>query len=168
LTERYEIPLHLIADRVSSVRGTNSEGQRLYTNRDVLVNADFVTYLPVWEGFGNALLEATAAKVPVVTTTYLAYKTDIKPAGVQNVEIRDRYDDSGKLVISDDAVDHMHHLLINTEARKEVVEKNFALASKEFGFDTLRSKIRLLMTHYADEIRASRKRVKKSKLRYSV
>jgi glycosyltransferase involved in cell wall biosynthesis len=166
--EGFGIQLHLISDRVCSFRRVNDEGRRLYTNRDVLVNADIVTYLPVWEGFGNALLEAIAARAPVVTTTYLVYKTDIKPTGIQNVEIRDRYDESGKLVIPDEAIEQMYHILTHPEARREVVESNFTLASREFGFDTLRSKIQLLLAHYSDEIRASRKRVKKSKMRYSV
>ena len=162
------IPLHLISHRVSSVRGLDDEGRRLYTNRDVLVNADMVTYLPIWEGFGNALLEAMAARVPVVTTTYLVYKTDIKPTGVENIELRARYDESGMLVIPDEAADQMYHLLTHPESRREVVEKNFTLAREDFGLDTLRSKIQFLLADYADEIRASRKRVKKSKLNYSV
>ena len=70
MAESINIPVHLISGRVASERGTDKEGCKLYTNRDVLVNADIVTYLPIWEGFGNALLEAVAAKVPVVTTTY--------------------------------------------------------------------------------------------------
>jgi glycosyltransferase involved in cell wall biosynthesis len=167
-TEKYGIPLHLISDRVSSARGVDEEGRRIYTSRDVLVNADIVTYLPVWEGFGNALLEATAAKVPIVTTTYLVYKTDIKMSGVENIEIRNIYDESGKLVIPDEAVDQVYHLITHPENRKELVEKNFAAVSREFGFDTLRSKLEHLLAHYSDEIRASRKRVKKSKFRYSV
>jgi glycosyltransferase involved in cell wall biosynthesis len=162
------VPLHLISHRVSSVRGSNGEGQRLYTNRDVLVNADLVTYLPIWEGFGNALLEATAARVPIVTTTYLVYKTDIKPTGVENIELRARYDESGMLLISDEAVDQMHYLLTHPESRSEIVNKNFESASGEFALDTLRSRLQRLLADYADEIRASRKRVKKSKRAYSV
>ncbi len=168
MAEKLGVPLHLISDRVSSIRGLNGEGQRLYTNRDVLVNADLVTFLPIWEGFGNALLEAMAARVPVVTTTYLVYKTDIKPTGIENIELRARYDKSGRLLIPDEAVDQMHHVLTHPESRSEIVNKNFESARDEFGLDTLRSKLRLLLADYADEIRASRKRVKKSKRDYSV
>ena len=69
LADDYEVPLHFISDRVASAREITTDGTKMYTNRDVLANADFVTYLPIWEGFGNALLEAIAAKVPVVTST---------------------------------------------------------------------------------------------------
>ena len=101
----------MISDRIAARRGTDSKGRKIFTNRDVLVNADLVLYLPIWEGFGNALLEAFAARIPVVTTTYLAYKTDIKVMRFDNIEIRDIYDDEGRLVIPDRSVDEMHYLL---------------------------------------------------------
>jgi len=162
------LPVHLISDRVSSKRGTDPEGRKLYTNRDVLACADLVTYLPLWEGFGNALLEAVAAKVPVVTTTYLVYKTDIKPSGIRNIEIWDKYDEHGRLLIPESVLEEIQYVLTHPEERKRRVEENFELAGREFGLPVLKRKIAGLMSEYADEIRASRKRVKKSKMLYSV
>jgi glycosyltransferase involved in cell wall biosynthesis len=162
------IPLHLISDRVSSIRGTTSDGRKIYTNRDVLVNADMVIYLPIWEGFGNALLEAIAARVPLVVTTYLVYKTDIKVTGIRNIEIRDSYDEEGRLVIQDESLDQMYDLLNDRKKREEITTVNFEIAKKEYSFDTLRSKLLRLFTDYTDEIKASRKRLKKSKMLYSV
>ena len=168
MTKRHGISLRLISDRISAVRGTNGKGEKLYTNRDVLLNADLVTYLPIWEGFGNALLEATAALAPVVITTYLVYKTDIKPTGLANIEIRDFYDAHGRLIIPDQAIRQIHFLLTHPEAKRDMVETNFAIAAKEFSLDTLKMRIDHVLRDYADEIRASRKRVKKSKMLYSV
>lgn len=168
LAEKSGVSLHLISDRVGATRGTNTEGKKMYTNRDVLVHADLVTYLPVWEGFGNALLEALAAKVPVVTTTYLVYKTDIKVPGLNNIEIRNQYDDDGHLVIPEQVLDEMHHILTHPKEKQELVEQNFITARAEFGFDTLKLKLRQILESYDDEIRASRKRLKKAKRLYSV
>jgi glycosyltransferase involved in cell wall biosynthesis len=166
--ERNDVPLHLIADRVASVRGTDAEGRKLFTNRDVLANADVVTYLPIWEGFGNALLEAVAARVPVVTTTYLVYKTDIMTSGLQNVEIRDRYNDGGELVIPDEVLDEIHYLVTHPEERHRRVEHNFAVGQGEFSLSTLERRLGAVLEEYGDEIRASRKRLRKTKARYSV
>jgi hypothetical protein len=47
-------------------------------------------------------------------------------------------------------------------------ERNFRIARREFGMETLRSKLKKLFNEYGDEIRASRKRVQKAKTRYSV
>jgi glycosyltransferase involved in cell wall biosynthesis len=162
------VQLHLISDRVASVRGLDSAGRRVYTNRDVLVNADLVTYLPVWEGFGNALLEALAARVPVVASTYLVYKTDIMPSGIENIEIRDRYDENGALVIPDTVLESIHYLLTHKEFRDDLVEKNFQIARNEFGLNVLRDRLGTLFAAYGDEIRASRQRLAKSRVRYSV
>jgi mannosylglucosylglycerate synthase len=168
LAEKCGIPLHLIADRVASKRGSDKDGRKLYSNRDVIVNADLVTYLPIWEGFGNALLEALAARVPVITTTYLVYKTDIRVVGLRNIEIRDQYDEEGKLIIQDKVMEDIFYILNHPEVRNEMVTNNYNVAKAEFGFDTLTSKLNNLVFHYSDEIRASRKRLLKSKIHYSV
>ena len=120
----------MISRRVASERKTDGEGKKMYTNRDVLANADLVTYLPVWEGFGNALLEAIAARKPLVTTTYLVYKTDIRIAGFQNIEIRDNYDEDGRLIIPDYVLEEVHFILTHPEERERMVEWNFELGQK--------------------------------------
>ena len=168
LAKDLEVPLHLISDRVSSERKNDADGRKIYTNRDVLANADIVTYLPVWEGFGNALLEAYAAKVPVINTDYLVYKTDIKIMGFNSIEIRDTYNDDGKLIIPERALDELDEVLSNPVKRKKMVERNFRIAKKEFGLKMLKKLLKEVFDDYSDEIRASRKRIQKSKKEYSV
>ena len=162
------IPLHLISDRVWACRGEDDKGRKMYTNRDILVHADLVTYLPIWEGFGNALLEAVAARVPIVTTTYLVYKTDIRGARLRNIEIRDNYCEDGSLDIPDRALDEIYYVLNHPEEKKEIVEANFKTAAREFGIETLRTCLGNTLADYSDEIRASRKRIRKSGAFYSV
>ena len=166
--EQLGVPLHLISDRVASVRKMDDSGRKLYTNRDVLANADLVTYLPIWEGFGNALLEAIAARVPVITTTYLVYKTDIMTTGLRNIEIRDRYTPEGVLDIPDSALEEMRYILTHPEQRQQIVDGNYEVAQREFGIYRLEERLGYIFREYGDEIRASRKRISKSKARYSV
>ena len=166
--EQHRIPLHLISDRISAERSVDGEGRPVFTNRDVLVNADLVTYLPIWEGFGNALLEAIAAKVPVVTTAYLVYKTDIKVVGFDMLEIRDVYEKDGSLRIPERVLGEMKRILTKPNERQRMVEHNFRLGKKEFGLKKLKCLIRDVLDEYGDEIRASRKRIEKSKRRYPV
>lgn len=166
--EEWGVSLHIISDRVRSVRATDEAGRRLYTNRDVLANADIVTYLPIWEGFGNALLEAIAARVPIVTTTYLVYKTDIMISGFRNIEVRDRYDDNDHLVVDDEVLDKIYAVIHDAALRSEIVEHNFEVGLREFGLARLSAHLESLLDDYGDEIRASRKRLEKARARYSV
>lgn len=163
LAERLNVHLDLIAERVASIRGTDEEGRKLYTNRDVLVNANLVTYLPIWEGFGNALLEAIAARIPTITTTYLVYKTDIMGVGLKTIEVRDDYDKYGRLIITDGVIRDMHRALTDEAYRKDITETSFRVASQVFGYAKLKDKLVAVLESYGDEIRASRKRLHKSK-----
>jgi len=168
LAKSENVDIHLISDRVSSIRMTNKKGKKLYTNRDVLLNADIALYLPKWEGFGNAYLEAVSCRVPIVISTYLVYKTDIKCAGFENIEIRDNYNEEGLLNIPESVLQKIDLILNNEEKRSSMIKKNFDIGKREFGFDMLSAKLNSLLDSYSDEIRASRRRLQKSKKNYAV
>ncbi len=168
LAESEKVPLYFIADRVGSVRGSDSEGRKIYTNRDVLANADLATYLPIWEGFGNAFLEAVAARVPVVISTYLVYKTDIRVHDFDNIEIPDNYDSSGALVIPDEPLTQIYNILTDRMLKKAVVEKNFRVGREYFGMNVLKDCLSELFGEYSFEILASRKRIADSRIGFSV
>ena len=168
LAQNENVDMYLISDRVSSIRMTNEKGEKLYTSRDVLLNADLAIYLPKWEGFGNAYLEAVSCRIPVVISTYLVYKTDIKCAGFENIEIRDDYNEEGLLNIPESVLEKIHLILNNQEEKIKMTNNNFEKGIKEFGFDMLTKKLNGLLESYQDEIRASRKRLQKSKKNYAV
>ncbi len=168
LAKSENVDMYLISDRVSSIRMINGKGERLYTSRDVLLNADLALYLPKWEGFGNAYLEAVSCRVPVVISTYLVYKTDIKCAGFNNIEIRDEYNEEGLLNIPESVLNNIHLILNSQEERYKMTNNNFEIGLKEFGFSILSEKLNGLLDSYQDEIRASRKRLQKTKKNYAV
>ncbi|OQY33469.1 MAG: glycosyl transferase family 1 [Spirochaetaceae bacterium 4572_59] len=168
LADREGVHLGLIAERVASLRGVDKEGRKLYTNRDVLVNADFVTYLPIWEGFGNALLETVAARVPLAVTTYLVYKTDIMNRGLECVEIRDDYDQNGNLIIPDNSLKQIHQILFEPGVREIMTENSFQAMKASFGMDELKKRLAYIIDNYQDEIRASRKRLTKKNRHFAV
>lgn len=162
------VSLHFISERVAARRGRDDQGRKLYTNRDVLVQADFATYLPIWEGFGNALLEAIAARVPVITSTYLVYKTDIRIRDFRNIEIPDYYDEENRLVIPDAVLDEIGRLWEDPAERERRAEHNFRVGASCFSLGKLREYLLSLLEDYSYEILASRKRIKKSGRGFSV
>ncbi len=168
LAKSQGIRMEVFADRIAAVRGTDAQGRKIYTNRDVLVNADFATYLPVWEGFGNALLEAWAARLLTVVSTYLIYKTDIRAIGPRGVEITDNYDENGHLIIPNQALEDLETILQNPKLKKTIVDHNFEVAKGAFSLETLKEILDNILTDYGDEVRASRRRMKRAGHIFSV
>lgn len=168
LAEEEGIRLDVVSDRVAAVRGTDPQGQKIYTNRDVLVQADLVTYLPIWEGFGNALLEAWSAKVLTVVSAYLVYKTDIRPISPRSIELNNNYDDKGRLIIAEKPLSDLYNILQNPVLKKDIIEHNFRVAKDAFSLENLKVMLNRIITDYGDEIRASRHRMRKAGYTFSV
>ena len=130
LAEDEGVDMRIIADRVSERRQRNSHGQKMYTLWDIYPHADLVTYPSVYEGFGNALLEAFYFRKPVVINRYSIYVQDIEPKGFRLVEM-DGY-------VTRKTVESVRRLLHDDELRGEVVETNYHLAKRFYGYEALR------------------------------
>ncbi|HLD30491.1 MAG TPA: ElyC/SanA/YdcF family protein, partial [bacterium] len=62
---------------VGLTQGTE-DGRKVYTLDDIYANIDFISYPSTYEGFGNALLEAIWAKLPVIAYPYSIFESDIR------------------------------------------------------------------------------------------
>ena len=81
LAKEEEVDMRVVADRVGEVRHRDSEGRKVYTLWDLYLHADFVTYPSLYEGFGNALLEAIYFRKPILINRYSIFVRDIEPKG---------------------------------------------------------------------------------------
>lgn len=139
-----EVQLHFISDRVNSIRHLDKNGRKIYTNRDVLVNADLGLYPPDWEGFGNAYLEMTAAKLPIVVSQYIVFNTDIAPKGFKNIVLG--HDDlTGDSIINNHHIEKANRLLEHPEEMVPMVERNFEIGKKFFGYETLENRLSYIL-----------------------
>ena len=134
-----------IGSQIASERSMN-EGKKTYSLWDVYVHADLVTYPSYWEGWGNQLLEAIRAKLPVVLFEYEIYRSDIAPSGLSMITLGDTLHSSDKngfvqidQTILSRAVNKALDVLFDVQKRSDMVELNFAIAKKEFSLDTLRA-----------------------------
>jgi len=130
------------------VRPNRSKDEGLYSlYPDWYAIADFVLYTTGWEGFGNQLLEAFAAELPVVVFEYPVFKEDIAPKGVEVVSLGDTLlseSDSRDLVqISPEVLNRAAHqimaLLTNPEQWRHVASKNTKVGKNHFSYDVLRA-----------------------------
>lgn len=133
-----------VDDLIGDVRGTTEDGRKVYSLQDIYRHADLVTYPSLFEGFGNAFLEAVYFKKPILVNNYSIYSHDIKPKGFQVIEMDD--------FISHRTIKETKELLGNKERIAEMVERNYELALKHFSYRVLDSRlIYLAKSFYGEE-----------------
>ena len=98
---------------------------------------DLITYPSIYEGFGNAFLEAVYFKKPLLVNRYSVFIKDIEPKGFDVVAI-DGY-------LTEAAVKQVAELLTDPKRRKRMVERNFELARTYFSFQILRKELANLL-----------------------
>ena len=142
------------------VRPLRSEGQGFYAlYPDMYSMADFVLYPTRWEGFGNQILEAFGAGLPVAVFEYPVFKEDIAPKGVDVVSLGDIVDEdsTGLFHIPDEILARASHEIITIlrtpEKYRGITKKNIDVARRNFSFDVLRAHLREALG-WADSLKA--------------
>jgi mannosylglucosylglycerate synthase len=134
------IPLVIEPALFGEKRKTYPDGRKRYTLWDVYPHADFVTYPSIYEGFGNAFLEAVYFKKPILVNRYSIYETDIEPRGFDVITMNG--------YITEAVVNQVRELLNNKEAVKKMVEQNFKIAQKFFSYQVLTSKLKSILLDF--------------------
>lgn len=131
-----KVKVYWVFNQISTHRNKKDK-RKIYSLWDAYLDTDFVTYPSLYEGFGNALLEAIYFKLPVLVNRYSVYKEDIRPKGFDFVEI-DRE-------ITDDTVRRVSNILKNPELKKKIVNKNYKIATKYFSYELLEKRLTTLI-----------------------
>jgi glycosyltransferase involved in cell wall biosynthesis len=130
-----ELISHLIGPERSDYRG-----HKIYSLWDAYANADLITYPSIYEGFGNALLEAVYYKRLAVVNRYPVYNADIKPLGFRFIELDGFVDET--------SVEQVNQLVKKPDDVKEMVETNFQLGEKHFSFEVLEEKLQEVINNF--------------------
>ena len=104
---------------------------------DAYLAADVITYPSLYEGFGNALIEAIFFRKLTVVNRYSVYDADIRPLGFRFVELNGE--------VTDEAVEQLRAALADRAAARLDADQNFKLAAENFGYDRLRRELRILL-----------------------
>ena len=132
LAERHRVRLAYAADRFAP----DHEGKPLrpaHSLHDAYLAADLMTYPSLYEGFGNALLEALYYGVPIVVNRYPVYVADIAPLGLKLIEIDG--------AITDDTVAEVRDLRSNPRRIREIARHNYEIARRHLSYRLLRRKL---------------------------
>jgi mannosylglucosylglycerate synthase len=146
LAERHGVRLAYAADRFAP----DHEGKPLrpaHSLHDAYLAADLITYPSLYEGFGNALLEALYYGVPVLVNRYPVYVSDIAPLGLKLIEIDGQ--------ITDGTVAQVKGLLANPDRIRAIARHNFEIARQHLSYRVLRRRLRKLLEELVPEDEAS-------------
>jgi len=134
------VDLRLLNLRISDPMNPDVNRKELYTLWEVYPHSDFITYPSLYEGFGNAFLEAIYFKKPLLINRYATFVKDIEPKGFDLI-VMDGY-------LNHKNVQKVKDVLESPERREKMVNTNFEIAKKYFSFDRLRRWLNLLLTNF--------------------
>jgi glycosyltransferase involved in cell wall biosynthesis len=133
---RARVELRYAADRFAP----DQEGVPVdpaHSLNDAYIAADLITYPSLYEGFGNALVEAMFYRKPIVVNRYSVYDADIRPLGLRVVELQG--------AVSDSAVAEVRALLDDPARRERDTDHNFDVAHRHLGYEVLRERLEGLL-----------------------
>lgn len=137
------VDMILFDHRVGDRRQLNANGEKVYVLADLYRNADLVTFPSVYEGFGNALLEAVYHRKPVVVSRYDVYHRDIEPKGIRLPTING--------VIDETVIEETRRVLADRELRERMVAENYRVALRFFSYKVLRDSLRLIINNIRNQ-----------------
>ena len=135
------VDLRLVKTRVSDPlnNGAANHGSGL-SLWDIYPHADFITYPSLYEGFGNAFLEAIYFRQPLLVNRYANFVRDIEPMGFDLVTM------DGFLTRRN--VSMVRDILFDPGRRQRMVDTNFAVAARYFSFSVLRKHLNYLIINF--------------------
>jgi glycosyltransferase involved in cell wall biosynthesis len=134
------VDLRLLNLRISDPMNPDVNRKDLYTLWDVYPHADFVTYPSLYEGFGNAFLEAVYFKKPLLINRYATFVRDIEPKGFDLI-VMDGF-------LTHHTVDKVKEIMESKERREEMINTNFKIAARHYSYYVLRRWLSTLLANY--------------------
>ena len=140
MAEHQGVDLLLIPERIGEERGYNENGEKIYLLGDAYLNADFITYPSLYEGFGNALIEAFYFRKPALVNRYSIFVSDIEPRGFDVITMNG--------FLTREVRSRVQRVIDDPEHRQEMVQRNFELGKRFYSMSVLRRKLRVLITNH--------------------
>lgn len=126
-----------VGDPWKNNHGTN---QHRYSLWDVYPHADFITYPSLYEGFGNAFLEAIYFRKPMLVNRYAIFIRDIEPLGFDLVAM-DGF-------LNKRVVQQVKQILEDPQRRENMVNHNYEVASRHYSYSVLRKRLNFMLMNF--------------------
>jgi len=138
---KHNVDFRLVTVQISDPWVKNGSRQTTaFTLWDVYPFADFITYPSLYEGFGNAFLEAVYFKKPILINRYSNFVRDIEPLGF-DLAVMDGF-------LSNKTVQKVKEILESPERKEKMVSKNYAIAARKYSYRVLRKQLTAILTAF--------------------
>jgi glycosyltransferase involved in cell wall biosynthesis len=138
--KEHGVDLILVDMEVTDPLKDTGRGNWDYSLWDIYPHADFITYPSLYEGFGNAFLEAIYFKKPLLINRYDIFVRDIEPKGFDLI-VMDGF-------LTEKNVHQVREILESDERRRQMVSHNYAVARRHFSYAGLRRYLMMLITNF--------------------
>jgi mannosylglucosylglycerate synthase len=122
------VDLRMVNTSSDDPAGFESHGRQI-SLWDVYPHADFITYPSLYEGFGNAFLDAVYFRKPLLINRYATFVRDIEPKGFDLIAM-DGY-------LNRKTVSRVKEILTSPERREIMVNTNYEIALKHYSYAVL-------------------------------
>jgi glycosyltransferase involved in cell wall biosynthesis len=133
------VDLRIISGYVAKERTIGSDGVKRYTLWDIYPHADLVSYPSLYEGYGNAFVEAIYFRKPVLVNRYQIFESDIEPKGFEVISF-DQF-------ITSETIISVQNILNNPGRLAEMAETNYMLGWRYLSYEMLEEKLEALLTN---------------------
>jgi glycosyltransferase involved in cell wall biosynthesis len=133
------VQVRFVHDMVADPYAPRQDSNDRFSLWEVYQAADFVTFPSLYEGFGNALLEAIYFKKPLLVNRYEIFKDDIEPKGFDVVRMDGRL--TGRTVAE------VKHIINDKDRREKMVTDNFRIAREHYSYSLLHYKFASLISN---------------------
>lgn len=142
----HKVDLRLITTRLADPWTNDENGQTKYSLWDIYPYADFITYPSLYEGFGNAFLEAIYFQKPILVNRYATFIKDIEPKGF-DLAVMDGF-------LSKKTVQYVKQLLESSIRREIMVTFNYEIATRYYSYSVLRNHLNTFINNFfGDSVR---------------
>jgi glycosyltransferase involved in cell wall biosynthesis len=134
------VDLRLVKTRVSDPLNAQSNHNANPSLWDIYPHADFITYPSLYEGFGNAFLEAVYFRKPLLINRYATFVRDIEPKGF-NLIVMDGF-------LTKKNVQQVREVLNSPQTRDKMVNHNYETAKRHFSYAILRRWLSTILINF--------------------
>ena len=138
--KQHGVDLRTINIHMSDPMNPDVNRKETHSLWDVYPHADFITYPSLYEGFGNAFLEAVYFKKPLLINRYATFVQDIEPKGFDLIAM-DGY-------LTRKTVSKVKAILETPEHRANMVNTNYDIAAQHYSYAVLRRWLNIMLANF--------------------